>query len=177
MVSIIASELKTYLSQLAQVLTSNRTRLPKRHLSWKSPLTSFADSLEKRLGRELVNNFEVRNPFIMEPWWIAPIVTIQGSKEAARDTPQSDRSRPEVPLLIYTDGSGINGKVGIAAAASAFNTQISASLGKETTSTVYAAELLGILMGLDIAIHGKFLKSVICTDNKAAFKTLRKPGR
>lgn len=80
MVSTITSEIKTYLSQLAQVLTSNRARLSKRHLSWKNPLKGLTDSLEKRLGRELVNNFEVRDLFIVEPWWIADMVTIQSER-------------------------------------------------------------------------------------------------
>jgi hypothetical protein len=99
MVSTIASELKTYLSQLAQVLASNRTRLSKRHLAWKSSLTRLTDSLEKRLGRELVNNFEVRDPFIVEPWWIAPIVTIQDSKEAAETRHNQTTTAQEYPYL------------------------------------------------------------------------------
>jgi hypothetical protein len=80
-------------------------------------------------------------------------------------------------LAIYANGSGITWKVRAAAVAPATNKLISACIGEETTSTVHAAELLSILMGPDIVIQANFPNIVILTDNQAALKTPRKPGR
>lgn len=57
------------------------------------------------------------------------------------------------------------------------NIHTSAYLGRETTSIVYAAELVGILMGLKIAIRANMRKIAVFTDNQAALTALRKPGR
>lgn len=59
---------------------------------------------------------------------------------------------PEPALAIYTDGSGINEKVGASVMAPALNIYAQAYLGKETTTTVHAAELISMLMGVKIAI-------------------------
>jgi len=40
-----------------------------------------------------------------------------------------------------------------------------AYLGKETTSIVYAAELVGILIGLEIAIRANMRKIAVFTNN------------
>lgn len=57
---------------------------------------------------------------------------------------------PPHPLLI-TDGSGIGGRIGAAAVAPASKITEKAYMGTQEISTVYAGELQGIVMGLDIA--------------------------
>jgi ribonuclease HI len=84
---------------------------------------------------------------------------------------------PEHPLAIYTDKNRINKKVGAAAVAPTTSIYTSAYLGKETTSTVYTAELVGILIGLSIAIYTKHPRAIIFTDNQAVLQILEKPGR
>ena len=54
------------------------------------------------------------------------------------------------PLAIYTDGSGINGKVGAVAVVPELNKTSLAYMGRESTSMVYTAELQGILMALQM---------------------------
>jgi ribonuclease HI len=108
---------------------------------------------------------------------MAPPVTIMESREAAEKEHTRMINSAEPPLTIYTDGSGIHGKVGAAAVAPALRTQELAYLGKETTTTVYAAELLGILMGFGIILTSNPCKAAMFTDNQAALKALRNPQR
>jgi ribonuclease HI len=53
-------------------------------------------------------------------------------------------------LLVYTDGSGINNKIGAAAIAPQIGTLRKAFIGEASTSTVYTAELKGIYIALEI---------------------------
>ena len=53
--------------------------------------------------------------------------------------------------MIYTDGSGINGKIGAAAVIPQLDTIKKAYMGEETVSTVYSAELEVIRMALEMA--------------------------
>jgi hypothetical protein len=78
-------------------------------------------------------------------------VNIQNSREAAEKYYREILAAYEY-LAIYIDGSGINGKIGAAAVAPILNIYTSAYLGRETTSIVYATELVGILMGLEITM-------------------------
>lgn len=88
---------------------------------------------------------------------------------------------------VYTDGSGIDSHVGAAAVilsnpmsmSSAVLQQRTQYMGTEAQSTVYAAELKGILLTLEIIIANA--SSVvhhftIFTDNQGALKTLQNPG-
>lgn len=52
-------------------------------------------------------------------------------------------------------------------------------MGRDTESTVYAAELLAILLALQILIFNPnphHQKATIFTDNQSALKTIRNPG-
>ena len=113
----------------------------------------------------------------MEPWWTSPPISIAGDRETAEGRHKDITTEREPPLAIYTDGSGINGKIGAAAVALTLNTHTQAFLGTETASNVYAAELPGILMGLDIATKSDRLHAGIFTDNQAALQALQNPGR
>jgi hypothetical protein len=52
---------------------------------------------------------------------------------------------------VYTDGSGIEGEIGSAAVCPLLQQTRSAHMGPDTLSTVYAAELQGISLALQIA--------------------------
>ena len=52
-----------------------------------------------------------------------------------------------------------------------------AYLGEENAATVYAAELLGILMTVKIAVKARQPMFAISTDNQAALKTITAPKR
>lgn len=99
----------------------------------------------------MYNNTETREAFPVEPWWTPPPITTQADREAAEKRHKEIITGPGPPLAIYTDGSGLHGEVEAVAVAPATNTHFLAFLGKETITNVYAAELLSILMGLNIA--------------------------
>jgi hypothetical protein len=152
---------------------SRRDQGPK----YRSPIKRLKDNLEAKLVAELINNLEVRDPFVVEPWRPLPTVTIQDNREAAEKHHNQIVTGQDQPIAIYTNGSGINRKVGAAAVAPAIDKHTSAYMGKETTSTVYAAKLVGILIALEIAIVANWPRAVIFTDNQAALITLSKPER
>jgi ribonuclease HI len=84
------------------------------------------------------------------------------------------------PLTLYTDGSGIEGRIG-AAVADLQNRHTHSQMGDDDTSTVYAAELRGIEMALNSTLDrieqwAEQAKNglVIFADSQAALKALRK---
>ena len=60
----------------------NRTGQFKRRRIHISPLKRLKDGLGKKLGEELISNFEVQDPYIVKPWWTPPEASIQDSREA-----------------------------------------------------------------------------------------------
>ena len=88
---------------------------------------------------------------------------------------------------VYTHGSGMNGHIGPVAVTLPTPDSTNSSplhkrtyyLGRDNESTVYAAELKGILLALQILktdpdLNGKW--ATIFTDNQSALRTVRKPG-
>lgn len=112
----------------------------------------------------------------MAPWWTPPPVTIRENVELAIAKHKEITIGSDPPLAIYSDGSGINGKVGAAAIASTLSTHAQAYLGEESTTTVYAAELIGALLAINIAIRARKPVVAIFTDNQAALKTRHSLG-
>jgi ribonuclease HI len=84
-------------------------------------------------------------------------------------------------LTLYTDGSGIEGRIG-AAVVDLQNRHTHSQMGDDDTSTVYAAELRGIEMALNSTLNSidqwaEQAKNglVIFADSQAALKALRQP--
>jgi ribonuclease HI len=87
---------------------------------------------------------------------------------------------PSNSIFIYTDGSGIDNQVGAAAVSPLTRSTRKSYMGNSETSTVYAAELQGIKLALQIADTdaeegNKRNKVVIFTDNQAAIRTFQTP--
>ncbi|KAJ5337518.1 hypothetical protein MYU51_020339 [Penicillium brevicompactum] len=88
----------------------------------------------------------------------------------------------ERPLNIFTDGSGIEGKLGAAAVIDLEDHVAHLAMGDDNTSTVYAAELRTIEMALESILTSnepwtRQAKNglVIFADSQAALKALRRP--
>ena len=84
--------------------------------------------------------------------------------------------------MVYTDGSGINKKIGTAAVYPATIEVRRMYIGSSEWYTVYSAELCGIVIALEMiyAIRGlikKDKKVIINTDNQASIQAIEDPGK
>lgn len=125
-----------------------------------------------------IEELERKVPFVVEPWWVPPTIHI------APDRPQSITEHNELVqddqiLPIYTDGSGHRKRVGSAAIIPSVQGALKkAYLGCLISKhSVYAAELYGILMALQLVLEHLPLrrKVIIFTDNHAAIKSTHRP--
>lgn len=87
--------------------------------------------------------------FVMPPWQQGPQIHIE-TAAMARPRHASVATAAD-HICIYIDGSCINGHVGATAMFPAKQRVAQSYIGLETTSTVYAAELQGINLALQIA--------------------------
>ncbi|KAJ3552812.1 hypothetical protein NPX13_g11028 [Xylaria arbuscula] len=128
---------------------------------------------------------EIIPPYITPPWWKGPTTHVREDVEKAESDHQRELESGRNTLLIYTDGSGINGHTGAAAVCPKIRQTRKAYMGRDTVSTVYAGELQGINMALQLAQdqrQGRRRdKAILYTDNQAAIRsTSRKtayPGK
>ncbi|KAE8168382.1 hypothetical protein BDV40DRAFT_98298 [Aspergillus tamarii] len=145
--------------------------------------------LERRLARDLGMDpdvplpIETIEPTVTPPWWHPPDSVIAESRDAAIE--EHGRLQPNTTFLAYTDGSGYNG--GIGAAAVLRRKSCIYPLGRDTTHTVYSAELAGIELALGLAEAENPIRStlttdkprdlVVLTDNQAAIRACVEPRR
>ena len=128
-------------------------------------------------------------PFVIEPWWRPPKTCIADNKQAAKELHQEVlKNDSDQQLQVYTDGSGINNKVGAAAVAPKADIINKTFMGSMEHYTIYTAELRGIHMALIMALEGrqqnitdpfdytKLLTLIILTDNQAAIRSSARPS-
>ena len=125
-------------------------------------------------------SLEATTPHIVPPWWTGPTTHIEDSAEKAEARHQYSIRHEAGAIHVYTDGSGINGQIGAAAVCTTTHQTKSAYMGDNTVSTVYAGELQGIILALQIAQEdrdrgNRRTKVQIYTDNQAAIRSTAKP--
>ena len=195
-----AVEIEAHLLPLDQLMeqmslhTALRLTINRTHCSvqvtedWRGarmpPLTLHTKLLKKRYDID-PGTLENRIPYLVTPWWQPPEVYINNTPEDgiaqhAMICTEADTT------CVYTDGSCVNGNVGAAAVilsdpnsdTSAVMHERSLHLGSDTQSTVYTAELNGILLALEVIrteLQPGNKKATIFSDNQGALKALRKP--
>ncbi|GFF96867.1 hypothetical protein IFM47457_11104 [Aspergillus lentulus] len=146
--------------------------------SWEwSPLQKIDELATQRLGQADFRNLECIQPYITAPYWTPPDVTIDASAEQAITEHDVILGQSQPAVAVYTDGSGINGKIGAAAVCPQYLETRAAYMGEQSEDTVYAAELQGIFLALIIIIRRRICQAVVFTDNQAALRAIQNPGR
>ncbi len=127
---------------------------------------------------------ETRHPFVVPPWWDPPAIYIASSADAAiRAHDVNALCRDDGVLDIFTDGSAIGGHVGAAAVAPRLKEGRICYMGTEEMTTVFGAELQGIVMATAMTMtiketRGQNMWAVnIYVDNQAAIRASANPGR
>ena len=156
--------------------------LPRRRRdNGRSPLNRLSDILENEHKIDL-NRLEKRIPHVVPPWWTPPSVRIDESPDYS--IKEHNATEPGA-MRIYTDGSSINNHVGAAAVmptppVEGIRTIRTEYMGRATTSTVYTAELKGLVLALQIVSDiqeagADPAKCIVFTDNQAALRALQNP--
>jgi len=135
-------------------------------LSTRHPLhEQFKDALRRRTANvkyrsnleniqqfphTTVGNIESIEPFIRPPWWtLRAEIRIELSKDNAKTEHDKHQECTTPTMMIYTDGSGINNKIGAAVYNATVGTTNHQYLGSEAQFNVYAAELKAMHLGLE----------------------------
>ncbi|KAF6525599.1 hypothetical protein HZS61_011394 [Fusarium oxysporum f. sp. conglutinans] len=145
----------------------------------KSPRRAIEQSITDRQGPNIRRQEHI-TPYIVPPWWQGPQTFIEASIEEAQARHEQIIQDELDAIHIYTDGSGIDGSIGAAAVCTTTQETKSVYMGDETTSTVYAGELQGISLALQIAQEDRSKgnrrsKVAIYTDNQAAIRSTARP--
>lgn len=122
-----------------------------------------------------MEEWETRKAYVLPPWEPPLYCTIE-DHEAALKT-HNEICKDDDRLVIYTDGSGYQGRVGASAVCPRDQQICRNHLGTEADSTVYAAELDGIRMAMDSAMKLGPRSLTIFTDSQAAIQAVRNPRR
>ncbi|KAI9044980.1 ribonuclease H family protein [Aspergillus affinis] len=104
-------------------------------------------------------------------------VTIDESAEQAITGHNNLTGYGQSAIALYTDGSGISGRVGAAAVCPQYQETRTAYMGEQLEATVNAAELQGIFLALIIILRHRSYQAVVFTDNQVTLQALQNPGR
>ena len=76
-------------------------------------MENLTRQFEKKSGLKIAN-LEKTVPFIVSPWWVPPktIIALNKSEAKQNHNQMAHNLDPQHHLVVYTDGSGINDKIG-----------------------------------------------------------------
>jgi ribonuclease HI len=122
---------------------------------------------------------ETIEPHIRPPWWTSEInVNIKPTKDEAKDLHnRMCKNIKPTTAVMYTDGSGIESKIGAALYNTTTNEVIHQHLGKDSKYNVFAAEVTALQMAAEKLWDESECVSNIFTDSQAAIKAIINPRR
>jgi ribonuclease HI len=121
---------------------------------------------------------EIKKGFVIPPW-AQTLGTTTGILPTAEEATRVHDELTQAPgcIHIYTDGSGIDDRVGAAAYCTQTGEIRQAFMGTNHTSTVYAGEVYGLVMALQMVVAADRLCPVyIFSDNQTAVKNVSNPS-
>jgi ribonuclease HI len=126
----------------------------------------------------LAGDWESREAYVQPPWQESPPVVIDEREEAV--TVHDRMIRENSRVMVYTDGSGYQGYIGTSMVIPQLRRQKTECIGKEDTSTVYAAEACGIRFALSTLLQfveddGRLRKVAIFSDSRSALQSIQDP--
>ena len=129
---------------------------------------------------ETATKIEAIEPYIRPPWWEPKIhIQVEATKNDAKAKHDELQKRTPCPT-IYTDGSGIQGKVGAATYNSGTSLAMRQHLGSDRHYNVFAAEVYALSMAAKAITECSDQKTRtyrIFTDSQAAIKAINNPQR
>jgi len=127
---------------------------------------------------ELTEKIENIEPFIRPPWW-TPKTQAQISVSKNEAKAQHNRQKTPDTLIIYTDGSGIDTKIGASACDIDHDRTSVQHLGNDSQFNVFAAELTAMNLALTMAQETNEHIQLwnVYTDSQAAIQAVDKPRR
>ena len=117
---------------------------------------------------------------IRPPWWTPTAkIKIETTKDNAKDLHNETQIHADETIVtIYTDGSGIDGKMGAAAYNLGTNEASHQHLGNEAQFNVYTAELSALHLAVkQLRNHSESQIGRIYTDSQAGIKAIDHPRR
>jgi len=122
---------------------------------------------------------EFIEPSIRPPWWLPKAqITIAETKDDAKAMHNKilQNTCLGTTRYIYTDGSGIQGKIGVATFELATNTATQQHLGGENHFNIFAAEVSALATAAEVILHSNRPKrNIIFTDSQAVAKAVDNP--
>jgi ribonuclease HI len=128
----------------------------------------------------MTESIESIEPFIRPPWWMLKAKTrIEKTKDIAKSAHDKIQELPNAnTAIIYTDGSGIDKKIGAAAYAPTSGEASLHHLGGETKFNVYTAEITAMQLALErLWNYQRYSSCCIYTDSQTAIKSIERPHR
>ena len=94
---------------------------------------------------QMTENIETIEPYIWLPWWTSKVeIKIDITKDKAKDQYYKMQHENSTAAIIYTDGSGIKGKIDAVIYDATKNETRHQHLGKDIQYNVYTAELAAL---------------------------------
>ena len=184
----LRKQIAKYLTRVQTLPTKHPTKTwllkAVRHQRTTNSITfmSNLECLVKQYPGYVMETMEEIHPYVKPPWWSLTNTTthiVSIPKDQAKEQHESSLRENDIPnvIHIYTDGSGIENHIGAAAYSPTISESAHHYLGKADTANVYAAELVAIYLGINIAAksHERYDKCYIYVDNQSSIQAVDKP--